>query len=53
MMKGYYRNPEATNSAITKNGWFLTGDIGLITNEEVVLLTGRKKDLLKVDAHQV
>ena len=42
-MKGYYKNPEATDKAI-KNGWMDTGDIGMINFTNTLTLTGRAKD---------
>ncbi len=45
IMKGYYNNPEAT-SAVFKDGWFLTGDLGIIDSEGYVMITGRKKSLI-------
>jgi long-chain acyl-CoA synthetase len=43
VMKGYYKNPEATNKAI-KDGWMDTGDIGMINFKKTLTLTGRAKD---------
>lgn len=45
VMKGYYKNPEATQEAF-HDGWFLTGDMGYIDNENFVYITGRKKALI-------
>jgi long-chain acyl-CoA synthetase len=47
IMKGYYKNPEATAKAIDKYGWFDTGDLGRInplTGD--LILTGRAKDTI-------
>ena len=45
IMKGYFNNPEATQS-VFKDGWFLTGDLGVIDAEGYVTITGRKKSLI-------
>ncbi|MBK9295031.1 MAG: AMP-binding protein [Oligoflexia bacterium] len=42
---GYFNNPEAT-SAVIKDGWFHTGDIGHVDDEGFVFITGRKKDII-------
>ena len=46
VMQGYYLNPEATRKAIDSEGWFDTGDIGWLTTENQVVLTGRAKDTI-------
>lgn len=46
VMKGYYKDPEATAGVFTEDGWFKTGDIGCIDEDEYVYLKGRKKNLI-------
>ena len=46
IMQGYFQNPEATQKAIDSEGWFDTGDIGLLTLEGHLVLTGRAKDTI-------
>jgi long-chain acyl-CoA synthetase len=47
VMKGYYKNPEATAKAIDEYGWFDTGDLGRINpGTGDLILTGRAKDTI-------
>jgi long-chain acyl-CoA synthetase len=46
VMEGYYDNPEATRKAIDPEGWFDTGDLGWITKDWNIVLTGRAKDTI-------
>jgi long-chain acyl-CoA synthetase len=46
VMKGYYRNPEATAQAIDSAGWFNSGDLGMLTPQGDLTITGRAKDTI-------
>ncbi len=45
---GYYRNKEATDSAMTKDGWLKTGDLGFLKDRQLVV-TGRLKDIIFIN----
>ncbi|MBD2774180.1 AMP-dependent synthetase/ligase [Iningainema tapete] len=46
VMQGYYQNPEATAKAIDAEGWFDSGDLGWVTPQNDLVLTGRAKDTI-------
>ena len=45
VMKGYYKNPEATAQIIDENGWLHTGDLGRLDGQ-YLYVTGRKKEMI-------
>lgn len=45
IMRGYWNNPDATAEAINSEGWFHTGDIGVMDSKSFVYITDRKKHL--------
>lgn len=46
VMLGYYKNEEATKASIDSDGWFHTGDLGLMDAEGNVFIKGRSKNML-------
>ena len=42
VMKGYWNNPEETKNVITSDGWFKTGDIGVMNKEGYPKIVDRK-----------
>lgn len=46
VMLGYYKNPEATAAAIDKDGWYHTGDLGVVDAEGNIYIRGRSKNML-------
>ena len=45
-MMGYYKRPDLTAEAMT-DGWFHTGDIGMMVDNKFLKITDRKKELFK------
>ncbi len=46
VMLGYYKNEEATRQALDKDGWYHTGDLGLMDEHGNVFIKGRSKNML-------
>jgi acyl-CoA synthetase (AMP-forming)/AMP-acid ligase II len=51
MLTGYYNRPDLTQKAFN-DGWYLTGDLGYLVNDEL-FITGRKKDLIIVGGKNI
>ena len=47
VMQAYYHKPDQTRDTFTSDGWLMTGDIGRIDEDGFLLITDRKKELLK------
>jgi long-chain acyl-CoA synthetase len=46
VMKGYYKNPEATKDVFSEDGWLRTGDLGTIDKDNRIYLRGRSKTMI-------
>ena len=46
VMLGYYKNPEVTAATIDKDGWYHTGDLGVMDADGYVYIRGRSKNML-------
>ncbi len=46
VMKGYYRNPEATEAVLDPDGWLHTGDMGTRTPDGTIFIRGRNKTMI-------
>ncbi len=46
VMKGYYKNPEATAAAFTEDGWLRTGDLGILDRNNRLYIKGRIKTMI-------
>ena len=47
VMKGYFNRPDATAEVIDAEGWFHTGDIGMLVENRFLKITDRKKEIFK------
>ncbi len=46
VMKGYYKDPEMTQEVLTPDGWFKTGDLGSLDNNNYLFIKGRLKNMI-------
>ncbi len=46
VMVGYYKNPQATVACLSEDGWFNTGDVAEMDNENYLKIKGRNKDII-------
>ncbi|CBI18880.3 unnamed protein product, partial [Vitis vinifera] len=53
IMKGYFRNPEATASALDSNAWLRTGDLCYIDDDGFLFVVDRLKEVIKYKGYQV
>ena len=53
VMRGYYNNPEANARAFTADGWLRTGDLGSLTADGRLRMSGRLKDVFRVGGENV
>ena len=52
VMKGYWRNPEATRNTFAPDGWFMTGDVAIVDDQGFWSVVDRVKELIKYKGYQ-
>ncbi|MQY79436.1 MAG: AMP-binding protein, partial [Bacteroidetes bacterium] len=50
VMLGYYKQPDLTKEVIDQEGWFHTGDVGIIEDNKYLKITDRKKEIFKLSS---
>lgn len=53
VMKGYYKNPQATKETFTEDGWLKSGDLGYYDEDKYFFIVDRLKELIKYKGYQV
>lgn len=53
LMLGYFDDQASTEGSFNASGWFVTGDLGLIDNDNCLRVTGRKKDIIIRGGHNI
>jgi long-chain acyl-CoA synthetase len=53
VMQGYWNRPDETDKVFTADGWFRTGDMGLMDDKGCFRITDRKKDMIVVSGFKV
>jgi long-chain acyl-CoA synthetase len=53
VMKGYWKNPEATRASLTPDGFFRTGDVALMDDDGFVFIVDRTKDMILCGGYNV
>ncbi len=53
LMLGYFNNQAATETSFNRHGWFMSGDLGVLTEDGCLQIVGRKKDLIIRGGHNI
>ncbi|KAF3997072.1 class I adenylate-forming enzyme family protein [Glaciimonas immobilis] len=53
LMLGYFNNQSATEKSFNRDGWFLSGDLGVFDENGCLIIMGRKKDLIIRGGHNI
>ena len=50
LMLGYYKDPDYTKEVVDTDGWFHTGDVGMLIEDKFLKITDRKKEIFKLSS---
>lgn len=53
VFKGYWRMPEKTAEELRPDGWFITGDVGVVDKDGYISIVGRSKDLIIAGGYNI